>query len=454
MLKLEALISHLEDHIQEVLDGSTENGIQLWKAVLGHHPADIAAMIDRMRPERQAPFLKKLSKEVGPRVFERLAASTQSSLLTHLDIDQATYILQQMPSDKLTHLFDYVSDDHLQNYLKLLQKKQRTQIISSLNFLPKSAGRIMTSDVLTFPRDFTVKKSIGLLQRIGSKRDVLQHIYLTDEQHMLAGYIKIEDLVLSKPETPLMHIMFPCDVIARVDDDQEEVARQMKHYDLFSVPVVEQNNHFLGVITADDIFDVIEEEAGEEVYKMSGLSPIEDGYLQTSFWTLIRQRSVWLVGLLFLQSFSSEIMSSYDWVFEKYTIFTFFLTMLMGTGGNAGNQSATLVIRGLTTGEINRKTSWYVLMREMMSASVIGALLGCMSFIRVYTHNQDIMMAGIISLVLFCIIMCSMTLGTAIPLLLDRMGIDPAHSAAPFLATIMDILGILILCMIAARTLS
>ena len=450
MITVESLTTQLEQHFDDIIQETSESSTYIWKMILGQHPADIATIIENLSSNRQALVLKKLSHVTAPKIFERLSGLAQAQLLSHLDKDFITHILHHLHTDALTHFFDYISDELLQEYLKLLQKKQRHQIISSLSLAPKTAGRLMTSDVLTFPRNFTIRKSIALLQRIGAKRDVLQQIYLTDERNLLAGYIKIQDLVLNKPETSLMNVMKPCDFIARVEDDQEEVAKKMQHYDLLSVPVVNDNNYFLGVVTADNIFDVLEEEASGDVYKMSGITSMEDSYLQTPFFTLIRQRSVWLVGLLFLQSFSSVIMGYFDWIFREYTIFAFFLTMLNGTGGNAGNQSSTLIIRGLSLGEINHKTIYKVLFKEMATGLVIGAILSIASFLRIYFYSHDAYMSFVISIVLFFITFCSISLGTALPLLFDKLGIDPAHSAAPFLATMMDILGISILCITAS----
>jgi magnesium transporter len=450
MITVENLTKQLEQHFDDIIHEKSEAGSYVWKMILGQHPADIATIIENLTPEKQALILKKLSKETAPKIFERLSGISQAYLLSYLDKDFMAYILQNLQTDTLTHFFDYISDELLQEYLKLLQKKQRTLIVSSLNFAPKTAGRLMTSDVLTFPRNFTIKKSITLLQRIGAKRDVQQNIYLTDERNLLAGYIKIQDLVLNKSETSLMDVMQPCEFIARGEDDQEDVARKMKHYDLLSVPIVDEHNTFLGVVTADDIFDVLEEEASDDVYRMSGLSSMEDSYLETPFFSLIKQRSIWLVGLLFLQSFSSVIMSHFDNIFREYTILTFFLTMLNGAGGNTGNQSSTLIIRGLSTGEINKNTMFKAVFKELSSACIIGLILAVASFGRVYFYSSEIIIATTISLSVFTIVVCAMFLGTIIPIILDRFGIDPAHSAAPFLATMMDILGITILCIVSS----
>lgn len=199
--------------------------------------------------------------------------------------------------------------------------------------------------------------------------------------------------------------------------------------------------------------EVVEEEASEDVYKMSGLSPVEGGYLETRIWTLVWQRTPWLVGLLLLQSISSFILAGYKEVVDKYFIISMFLTMLIGTGGNAGNQSSALVVRGLALGQMTRKNSFKVLMREFGISVLMASILVFFSFARVYSFNKSFISAFAVSAALFVIIIVSMFLGTLLPILFERLDIDPAHSAAPFLATLMDILGVLIYCFVVSKIL-
>ncbi len=335
----------------------------------------------------------------------------------------------------------------------MLQKKQRNSIIAQLNCAQDSAGRIVNSDVLTLQQDFTVKKSIQLLQRLTPKTDILRRIYITDADNKLLGYVTIDELVLNKPDIQLKSIMHKNTLEVKATEDQERVAQQIHHYCLFSAPVVDKNKNFLGVITADDVFDVLEEEASEDFYKISGLTPVKHTYFETSAWTLTKQRFMWLGSLLLLQSASGFIVEYYQDLIKQHLIISYFITMLIGTGGNAGNQSATLVVRGLATGEIKRKHGLKVLFRELGIGICLASFLVILSFGRVYFIYHDFMSAIAISLSLFFIVITSMCLGTLIPIMLERFNVDPAHSAAPFLATVMDIIGMLIYCMICSRIL-
>ena len=454
MIEAKKILFQIENNLDAVISQETALGVDLWQILLEQHPADIAALIERLTHEDQVALFKALPRDLSVNVYKNILVEMQALILPELELDHATSILNNMPVDELTDLFDELSDEDLEKYLKLLQKRERTRIISMLNFDPRSAGGRMNSDVITLQKDFTVKKSIGLLQRLGSKNDlVTERLYITNKDHVLVGHITLDKLVLNRPETLLVDIIQKNELHVFVDEDQEDVADQMHHYDLSSVPVVDKQNHFLGVITAQDVVDIIRQEETEDIYKMSGLSPSHSSYFSTPAWTLIVQRSVWLVSLMLLQSLSSLILGGYENMISSYAILTCFMTMLIGTGGNAGNQSATLVIRALTTNEIVSGDALKVLWREFRIAVVIAGLLAAIGFARVYWFCANLVAALAINISLFCIVVTSVVLGSMIPIFLDYLNVDPAHSAAPFLATIMDILGVLIYCFICSKIL-
>ncbi len=444
MLEVKKILFQIENNIKAVINGKTPLGIDLWNILLEEHPADIALLIGRIGDEHQVTLLKKLPLDLSIDVFEKIPENLQAELLVGLDIDHATTILKHMHADELTDLFDNLSDEDLEKYLKLLQKKQRNQIISLLTFDPESAGGRMNSDVITLQKDFTVKKSIELLQRLSLQKDLMERIYVTNKDNVLVGHITLEQLVFNKAETLLSQILQKNEIHIHVEEDQEDVANQMQHYELSSAPVVDKQNHFLGVITASDVAEIIREEESEDAYKRFGLSTVEYSYFETPTWKLVLQRSTWLIGLLLLQSVAGFVLGRYENMLKEFTILSIFLGMLVGTGGNAGNQSATLVIRGLTTKEMTKNNIFKVLFREFSVSLVIASLLFIVGFARVYYTSHDLMSTIAINVSLFLIVIASMLLGSIIPILLQYFHFDPAHSAAPFLTTIMDILGMII----------
>jgi magnesium transporter len=450
MLKVNETLTQIEKHIDEVLSEETTLGKDLWQLLIEQHPADIATLVEQLEEEiTQVAILKKLPTLLSCEVFENLNETLQPVLLVLLDIKHATIILKKMHANELADVLDHLSDKDLEKYLKLLQHDQRNTIISLLSFDPHSAGGRMNNDVITLQKDFTVKQSIDLLRRLRLHKDLLQRLYVTNSSNILVGHITLDQLFLNPPQTPLSTIIQKNEVHILVNEDQEDAARQIRHYHLQSAPVVDQEDHFLGAITATDVVSIMEEEESEDVYKRFGLSTIEHSYFATPAWKLVMQRSIWLIGLLLFQSVSSLIMGHYDLLLKQYTILSVFLGMLIGTGGNAGNQSATLVIRGLTTKEMSRRNVWKVLLREFWIAVVIGTLLVCAGFSRIYfSKYYSFTTALAISVSLFIIVVISMLVGSIIPILLDFFNLDPAHSAAPFLTTFMDILGVVILFLI------
>lgn len=456
VVDIQNLFSQIEQNIDDVLFQESTLGKDLWRTLLEQHPADIAMLLARLDVQHQQHLVQQLPPRFALEVFERLDHPQQAAILVTLDQEHAAHILQHMRADKITDLFaDHLADDDLKKYLKLLQKKQRHRVISLLNFDRKSAGGIMNSEIFTLQDTMSVRQGIKLLQGVQPQRKQLQQrVFITNQENRLLGYINLDELVVNKPDKLLKDMLRESEVIFDANEDQEQVANQMRHYDLLIAPVVDQNDHFLGAITADEVFDILKEEATEDVYKLSGIGAGDHSYFQTSFWTLVRQRTPWLVVLLILQSVSSMIMQHYEGVLDSNIILSLFLTMLIGTGGNAGNQSGALVVRGLTTGEMGPKNAWHVLSREFLFSIVIGLILTVIGFARVFfTDGADLIKACAISASLFAIVMVSMMIGAFLPLILDRFNFDPAHSAAPFLSTLMDIIGIFIYFTISSRIL-
>jgi len=443
-------LSHLEPYIKEILAHRTARGKKGWETILHAHPSDIADLAENIATSYRKKLFKKLPIEIFTRVFDQLSHLLQVASIEDVSQDTAEHLLRALSSDDVVDLLEHMDDERAKHYLKLMQKKQRTRIANLLTFEHDSAGGIMNSDLLTLHSDWTVKKCISLLQRLKPQTEVRYCLYVTDSKNILLGHITLDQLVLSKPDTLLHKILKKNDVLIKANEDQETAIQKMMHYDVQSAPVVDEHQHFLGVIMPDDVVEVLEEEASEDVYKMSGVGHVEHTYFETPMMVMLYERSKWLIGLLLFQSVSSIIMKRFDAMLTEHVIISLFLTMLIGTGGNAGNQSATLVIRGLATGEIGRSKRVKLFLREFGLGLMIATTLSFISFLRVYYMHGAIIAAAAISLSLFCIVLASMILGTLIPLALDRLGIDPAHSAAPFLATLMDIIGILIYCSICS----
>lgn len=451
MKAVEELASQVRDNFSCVLSQETEQGQHLWKILTRKHPAEIAQVFSFLKEEFFIPIFSKLDRPLGEKVFEKLNVDEQADLLENLEEDRVAEILNVLSPDKVISIFEYLPEEDLEKYLKLTHKKKRRNLISLLGCQPDSAGRLANSEALSLHSEFTVKKSIGVLQGLKKAEDVPPKVFVVDCSHHLLGHVKLSDLVKNKPTKTLAEILRPVEVVVNAHDDQETVVELFKRYEVLVMAVKDDEGHFLGSISASEILDVAEEEATEDSYKMSGLSPAKRVYMEMPFSTVVYQRVQWLVPLLLFQSVSALVMNFFGKTIETNQILTFFLTMLVGTGGNVGNQSATLMVRGLVTGEINIKNKFDVLVREFKVAICTGIILVGVSMVRVFlTPSSTLPSMAAICLSLFAIILSSAFLGTFIPMALDKLGIDPANSAAPFISTLMDIIGVLIYCLIAS----
>lgn len=442
------LLQEIKDNIEAILTPNSSLGQSLWQEFLQIHPADIAQFLSDLDKDQFKELFLKLPKELQLAVFEELSDVTKVYVLSIMHEPELVAALNTLNADKLTDLFDLLSDEDLKKYLDLLHKKARQEVISLLKFHPESAGGIMDIRVVTLLDDFTVEKSIKMLQRLQPQREIHQQLFVTDQAHRLIGNIQLADLVLHDPKSRIASFMRKNELVAQADEDREVIANKMVHYGLMTVPVVGDDNYFLGVIPSETLVDVIVEEASEDVQKMSALTPMKYPYFDTPFWRLFFERSYILIALLIAESFSTTILHSYQATLG--VVLMSFIPMIISAGGNTSSQTSAMVIQGMATGDIHQENMFRFLRREFLMATVLALVLGVASFVRVYMSSDATWLHSLaISCTLTLIVLVAVILGSCIPLLLKRFNIDPAFSAGPFLATLMDILGILIYCYVA-----
>lgn len=449
-----AILQEIREHIETVISRDSSLGVYLWNVFIKLHPADIGRFLTDIEEEYFKALFLQLPKELQLMVFDELSGPSQIEALDAMDEQGKADALNRLPADELTDLFELLSDEELKRYLELLHKKARERVLSLLQFHPESAGGIMDTEVLTFQGDFTVEKSITILQRLRPSRDIYQQVYVTNREHQLMGYIKLEDLVLQRPQSRIASFMRKADLVAYPDEDREEVAKKMVHYGLMSVPVINDDDHLLGIIQSDTLAEVLLEEASEDVQKMSALQPLKYPYFETSFFRMLYQRGYILLALFITQSFSSTIMQAYDSTL-KYGALLYFTTMLISTGGNASNQTSAVAIQGMITGDINSSNIKRFIRREMFMAFALAVVFGCAAFIRCYMFahsgvgHSHYLESFAIAMSQAMIVFVSVSIGSCVPAILKRLNIDPAFAAGPMLATLIDVIGILIFCMVA-----
>lgn len=445
---LTRIFEQIHDNIDAIVAQSTPLGIFLYKELVKLHPADIAKFLGNIEREEARKVFLILPKDLKLQIFPELTYSMQAFFLSFVEDNDRSFILSSLPIDELTDFFDELSDEELKKYLPLLHKKDREKVLSLMKFNPESAGGIMDTNVMTLMEDFSVERSITILQRLQPKRELHRQIYVTNREYELVGHINIEDLVLKHPKSRLVSILRKIQLVVKSNELQEDIAHKMVHYNLMTVPVVDEENVFLGVISSDTLVHVIEQEAAKDVYRISALTPIKNPYFETPFFDLLYQRSFILIGLFLIQILSSLIINFYSSTLAGFLFL--FINTITSTGGNTSSQTSALVIQGLHSGEISESNINRFIKREFNMASIIALLLGVISFVRVSLTNPGHMLANFsISISLAMIVLVSSMIGSLIPFMLKKLNLDPALSAGPFLATIMDVLGLLIYCYIS-----
>lgn len=443
-MDIKDLLYGIQNNFDEVMIHKSPVGGPLWHELLKTHPVDIAQIFKNLKKEQAKDLYNALPKSIQLDLFHELPEKLKVYILSFLDDQEQVEAFQSLSTDELTDLFDIFSDDELKRYLESLNKRVREKVIKMLKFEPESAAGVMHTDVITLMEDFTVEKSILLMQRLRPSKDVHQLMFVVNKDHRLVGFVYLEDLIFNKPNVRISSFMHKNELVADAHEDREKIAKRMVHYGLTTVPVVGNDDIFLGVISGDTLVDVLVEEATEDVQKMAAMAPLKRPYFETPFFQSVYERSYILVILLLAGSVSTTIMRMYEATLTEMLLF--FVPMLTSVGGNTSNQTSAVAICGMVSGEFDSGTVRLFLRRELMMASCLSLILGLTAFTRVYLTSGDWWQSIVVSVTLAVIVLVSVVLGSAMPFILKRFNIDPAFSAGPFLATIMDIVGILIYC--------
>jgi len=446
-MTIQKTFEQMSRYFNDMIIQKSTMGSLLWSEFLAMHPADAAQFFNYIDKDRVQDLFTTMPFEKRVAIFTKLSDTLKLHILSLLAEKERGQLLARLSIDELTDVFDDLSDDALRDYLKLLHKKDRQKVVSLLKFDPESAGGIMDTDVLTLMADFTIEKSIKILQRLQPEKAFYQTIFVTDQDNRLEGYIKLEDLVLKNPKFRLFDIVHTDNVTIPAQEDRQEVVNIMTHYDVSIAPVIDKEGFFLGVITSDTLVDVVEQEASEDIYRMATVSPMEGSYLETPFVKILIQRGSWLVFLLLAQSISGMVLAYYEATLAFF--YLRFISMLTSTGGNASSQTSAIIIQGLATGQITSANVKKFLWREISMAAILSFVLGVVAFMRAYTASSHNLLGCLaISISLCAIVMVSIVLGSCMPLILKKLKVDPAHAAGPLLATLMDIIGITLYCVI------
>jgi len=421
------------------------------------HPEDLADLLAEMDESEAAEILRMLPDDLAAPIFERLEEPAQSVIISILGPEEAAEIAAEMSPDERADLFETLPPRMGEELLATLTKvdpEAAAETRSLGQWAEGTAGGLMTTDYLAVPVEATVADAIASIRKKGGEAETVYYIFLVSKTNRLEGVASLRDLLLSDQHAKVSEVMTGRVITVGPETDQEEVARQMSKYDLLALPVVDKFGMLIGVITADDIMDVLTQEGTEDVQKLGGMEAIEHPYFATSFVTFIRKRGTWLVVLFIEEFFTGTALRHYDDVLSAVGKLAYYVPLLISTGGNSGSQSATLIIRGMAVGEIKMKDWWRIAVRELGMGLVLGSVLAAVGVGRVLMWGDGGRFAALIALTLIGIVTMGCVVGSMLPILLRRLGADPATSSTPFIASLVDVLGIIIYFNIARLLLS
>lgn len=411
------------------------------------HPEDIADIVDDFGDLQASELLTELPADYAAEVFERLEEDRQRALAERMGVDSATLIVAEMAADERADFFADLAPDQVEKLLASIERvdPEVAEDIEELTRWPEtSAGGLMTTDYWSVDLKGSVADAIQVIRKGADESEVIESVYVVDQNGRLTGVLTLRDLVLSEASTPIETVMQRNIIAVPPEMDQEEVAQKLAKYDLNALPVVDSGGAMLGIITSDDILDVIQEEQNEDVQKMVAIAPVEDGYFDVSFGVLVRKRAPWLLILFMSEFITTFAMERYDRVLAAVAQLSFYIPLLVSAGGNSGSQSSALIIRGLAVGDIRSTDWWRVLLKELAQGGTLGIMLAAAGIGRVLMVGESVPLAVLIGSAIIAIVVMGCVVGAMMPLLLHRLGMDPATSSTPFIASLVDVLGIVI----------
>jgi len=411
-------------------------------------PADIAEAIEGLPETMQAIAFRLLSKDEAIEVYENLESSVQQTLIEDFKRQDLIDIVDQMSPDDRAKLFDELPAKIVRRLLQQLSAQERQATALLLGYEAETAGRIMTPEYVALKENWTVERALSHIRTQAELSETVYYLFVTNFARQLTGILSLRQLVVGQAEQTIGEIMTREVVSAQTSDDQEEIARMIQRYDFLAVPVVDTEDRLVGIITVDDVIDILEEEATEDIYTLGGVQSGGDNYFQGNLLDVARKRVVWLSVLLITNTVTAAVIRSQQDILQSVVVLAAFIPLLIGTGGNVGAQSSTVVIRGLNTDELKIKDAMQVIRREATAGAFLGLMLGIVvtgwAYFLQGGDPSNLPVAAIVGASLVAISVLASSAGAGLPFLFQSLGLDPALMSAPFITTIVDVLGVLI----------
>jgi magnesium transporter len=410
------------------------------------HPARTADFMEGLEADEIWRVLQHADPAVRDEIFGYFPPQKQVELLETQDRREVAGLVAEMPPDDRVDLLQDTDDEIVEELLPLLPADERRDILRLRAYPEGTAGAVMTTEVAKLSEALTVREALEELGRQAEELETIYYLYVVDEEDHLRGVVSARQLVsaMTKPDTRLGDLMEADLTTANAMDDQEEVAAKVARYDLLAIPVVDDEHRMLGIITHDDVIDVVREEATEDAHRIAAVDPLDESYMRTPIVTLSWKRGLWLTILFVAALLTAFALRHYETDIAAFTWLVLFIPLVISSGGNSGNQSATLIITALATGDIELRDWARVLGREIAMGLLLGSFLSAIGFVAALILTNHAMSAAVVSITLILVVLCGTLAGSLLPLVFQRLGLDPALMSNPFVAGIVDILGIVI----------
>lgn len=427
-------------------------------ALLEESPADVAAETEEMHAADLADVAETLEVDQVRTLLSVLPAARAADVLEYLDEEMRAQILEEMPAAQAAKLVSEMTPDDRVDVLEELEEERAEEILAEipaearreterlLTYAPDSAGGLMTTEFVELPETMTTDEALTSVRRIAraGRREAMHALYVTDTAGVLRGVLSLRELLAAPEGSRIADIAWEEVVSVPATADRAEVAKMTSEYDLVAIPVVDDAGHILGVVTVDDVIDAIVEEQTEDVQKLGAVQPLEGPYFQAGFWSIARKRGGWLVLLFIEEMFTGTALRHYEATLASAIALTFFIPLIISSGGNSGSQSATLITRALAVGDVELRDALRVFVRELGQGLVLGAFLGAIGFGRALMWGNGSEVAMVVALTLLFVVITGTIVGAMLPLLFTRIGFDPAIASSPFVASLVDVAGIII----------
>jgi len=438
------------EEVQELLEKENDKALKRYLDDL--NISDVEELIDEL-PQHAAKFIETISLNRAVNVFRILDFPTQERIIKKLSGNKLNQIIKDLPPDDRTALFSELKGDVVKKMITLLPPEERKESLALLGYKEDSIGRLMTPDYIAVKPEWSIERVLAHIRRYGKNSETIDVVYVIDRDGVLLDDIRIREVLLADPQAIVGELTDRRFIALKANDPQEDAINIFRMNNRVALPVVDENNILLGIVTVDDILWIANEEYTEDIHKIGGTEALDEPYLDTSIYNLVRKRVGWLAILMVGEMLTATAMGFFEGQIHQATVLALFIPLIISCGGNSGSQASTLIIQAMALGEVTIKDWWRVMSREITSGFLLGLCLGLVGFLRIFVWHiaapniygeHWLLIAATISVSLVFVVLWGSLSGSMLPILLKKLGADPATSSAPFVATLVDVTGLII----------